>query len=140
MSEAMTMLKKPLAVLLGLTAAAVLGHFLFGPFYENVLGSGDVWSWLNIFMAFSLLVASAAAFAGKRASGGSDAKTYLGLNAVVTFYVTAALTIAFLWNWLGQLHGGNGDDGTLSGFYWVAIDVIFPLLIGGFSIQLWKDA
>ena len=53
----METLRKPLAVILGLTAFAVLFHFVLSPFYEDVVESDDVWNVLNWFMALAVIVA-----------------------------------------------------------------------------------
>ena len=138
MSEAMMMVKKPLAVLLGLTAAAVLGHFLIGPYYENVIDDGDVWVVLNWFMAVSVIVALAVSYKRIRSANGSDTKTYVGANAI--FYATAAITIVFLWNWFNEMAGGGDSGRELYSIYWVLVDTTFPLVTGNAAVHLWKES
>ena len=48
----MEMLRKPLSVVLGLMALAVLFHFVLSPFYEDSVDSVSVWNVLNWFMAY----------------------------------------------------------------------------------------
>ena len=130
----MDMLRKPLAVILGLTALAVLLHFVLSPFYEDVVESGDVWNVLNWFMAFGVIVALVLTYLAKRdVSREDDTNAYIRVN--VGFYVAAALAIIYFWNWFNEL---VADDG--SGTYWVLIDTIYVILVTRVSIHLWRDS
>ncbi len=132
------MLRRPLAVIVGLTAVAVLVHFVLGPVYEDVVGSGDVWNVLNWFMAFAVVVALVVTFRAKRdAEGGDcDTKTYFAVNA--KFYTAAVLAVLFFRNWVDELAGG-GSDGDVNGNYWVLIDTIYVILMAWVSLHLWTD-
>lgn len=130
----METLRKPLAVILGLTALAVLLHFVLSPFYEDVVESGDVWNVLNWFMAFGVIVALVLTYLVKRDVGREDdTNTYIRVN--VGFYAAAALAILYFWNWFNEL---VADDG--SGTYWVLIDTIYVILVTRVSIHLWRDS
>ena len=130
----METLRKPLAVILGLTALAVLLHFVLSPFYEDVVESGDVWNVLNWFMAFGVIVVLILTYLAKRDIGREDdTNTYIRGN--VGFYAAAALAILYFWNWCNEL---VADDG--SGTYWVLIDTIYVILVTRVSIHLWRDS
>ncbi|MDE2823600.1 MAG: hypothetical protein OXK79_08860 [Chloroflexota bacterium] len=130
----METLRKPLAVILGLTAVAVLLHFVLSPFYDDVVESGDVWNVLNWFMAFGVIVALVLTYLAKRDVGREDdTNTYIRGN--VGFYAAAALAILYFWNWFNEL---VTDDG--SGTYWVLIDTIYVILVTRVSIHLWRDS
>ena len=51
----MEMLRKPLSVILGLMAVAVLFHFVLSPFYEDSVDVVSVWHVLNWLMAFGVI-------------------------------------------------------------------------------------
>ena len=130
----METLRKPLAVILGLTAVAVLLHFVLSPFYDDVVESGDVWNVLNWFMAFGVIVALVLTYLAKRDVGREDdTNTYIRAN--VGFYAAAALAILYFWNWFNEL---VADDG--SGTYWVLIDTIYVILVTRVGIHLWRDS
>lgn len=135
----METLRKPLAVILGLTALAVLFHFVLSPFYDDVVESGDVWNVLNWFMAFGVIVALVLTYLAKRDVGREDdTNTYIRAN--VGFYAAAALTILYFWNWFNELVVGGGSEGEVNGNYWVLIDVVYVILISRVSVSLWSDS
>ena len=135
----METLRKPLAVILGLTAFAVLFHFVLSPFYEDVVESHDVWNVLNWFMAFGVIVALVLTYLAKRDVGREDdTNTYIRAN--VGFYAAAALTILYFWNWFNELVVGGGSEGEVNGNYWVLIDVVYVILISRVSVSLWSDS
>ena len=53
---AMEMLKRPLAVILGLMAIGVLLHFVFSPFYEELVDTVTIWHILNWIMAAGVII------------------------------------------------------------------------------------
>jgi hypothetical protein len=130
----MDTLRKPLAVILGLTAFAVLFHFVLSPFYEDVVESDDVWNVLNWFMALGVIVTLFLTYLAKKDVGREDdTNTYLRVN--VGFYAAAALVILFFWNWSMELVVGEG-----SGTYWPLIDTLYVILVTRMSIHLWRDS
>ena len=135
----MDAIRKPLAVILGLTAFAVLFHFVLSPFYDDVIESHDVWNILNWLMSFGVILALIVTYlAKKEVSRESDTNTYLRVN--VGFYAAAALAILYFWNWFNELVVGGGSEGEVNGNYWVLIDVLYVILITRVSIHLWKDS
>lgn len=135
----METLRKPLAVILGLTAFAVLFHFVLSPFYEDVVESHDVWNVLNWFMALGVIVALILTYLAKRDVGREDdTNTYIRVN--VGFYAAAALAVLYFWNWFNELVVGGGSEGEVNGNYWVLIDVLYVILVTRVSIHLWRDS
>jgi TRAP-type uncharacterized transport system fused permease subunit len=134
----MDTLRKPLAVILGLTAFAVLFHFVLSPFYEDVIESHDVWNILNWFMAFGVIVTLILTYLAKRDVGRAD-DTNRYIRANVGFYAAAALAILYFWNWFNELVVGGGSEGEVNGNYWVLIDVVYVILISRVSVSLWSD-
>ena len=134
----MEILRRPLAIVLGLTALAVLAHFVFTPFYDDAIEIHDIWNVLNWFMAFGAIVALAVTFLAKRDAGteGCDVRTYIGVNA--GFYAAAALAILFFWNWFNELAVGGGSEGQVNSNFWVVIDTLYVILIARVSIRLWR--
>ena len=67
----------------------------------------SVWAAIDVLMAIGLVIALALkGEAGCRDENGqTDLRRYLSVNAV--FYVTAAITILFLHNWVSLLAGGQ---------------------------------
>ena len=135
----MDAIRKPLAIILGLTAFAVLFHFVLSPFYEDVIESHDVWNILNWLMSFGVILALIVTYlAKKEVSRESDTNTYLRVN--VGFYAAAALAILYFWNWFNELVVGGGSEGDVNGNYWVLINTLYVILITRVSIHLWKDS
>ena len=135
----MDTLRKPLAVILGLTAFAVLFHFVLSPFYDDVIESHDVWNILNWLMSFGVILALVVTYlAKKEVSRESDTNTYIRAN--VGFYAAAALAILYFWNWFNELVVGGGSEGEVNGNYWVLINTLYVILITRVSIHLWKDS
>ena len=132
-------IRKPLAIILGLTAFAVLFHFVLSPFYEDVIESHDVWNILNWLMSFGVILALIVTYlAKKEVSRESDTNTYLRVN--VGFYAAAALAILYFWNWFNELVVGGGSEGEVNGNFWVVIDVMYVILVARVSIRLWRDS
>ena len=136
----METLRRPLAVIVGLTAVAVLFHFVLGPVYEDVVESHDVWNVLNWFMALGVIVALVVTFLAKREAeaGDCDTNTYIRVN--VKFYTAAVLPILFFWNWVNELVGGGGSEGDVNGNYWALINTLYVILMAWVSLHLWSHA
>ena len=135
----MEALRKPLAIILGLTAFAVLFHFVLSPFYEDVIESHEIWNILNWFMAFGVIVVLIVTCMAKKAVGReSDTNTYLRAN--IAFYAAAAMAILYFWNWFNELVVGGGSEGEVNGNFWVVIDVMYVILVARVSMSLWSDS
>ncbi len=135
----MEALRKPLAVILGLIAFAVLFHFLLSPFYEDALDVISVWHVINWFMAFGIIVTLALAYLHKRGARADDTDTNEYICVNVAFYAAAALAILFFWNWFDDLTAGEDGQSPNRGIFWVVINTTFIILVGAVSAHLWRD-
>ena len=103
-----------------------------------------VWYALDVLMLIGLALALAFNYAAKReeersGSGGAVTRRYLEVN--VAFYLTAAVTILFLHNWLSLLAlGPDSLDGNHQAWViWAAVDVLLPVTLGVTGCRLWCD-
>ncbi len=131
----MKIVRRILAIILGAIALAVAFHFICSPFYRDIVDTREVWSVLNWFMAFAVLVALAASYIRKQNMTASDARVN------VVFYSTLLLAIWFFWNWFDSLAadslGLGGQDG-IHLILWAFIDPLLIILVGRLSVRLWK--
>ena len=136
----MEMLRKPLSVVLGLMAVAVLFHFVLSPFYEDSVDPISVWHVLNWFMAVGVIATLVTTYVHKRGVGadGSDTNSFICVNVV--FYAAAFLAILFFWNWFDDLTVGEDGQSQTRRNFWVLIDALFVMLAGAVSAHLWRDA
>ena len=133
----MEMLRKPLSVVLGLMAVAVLFHFVLSPFYKDSVDPISVWHVLNWFMAFGVIATLVATYLHKRGVGAdSDTNSFICVN--VAFYAAAFLAILFFWNWFDDLTVGEDGQGQTRRNFWVLIDALFVIVAGAASAHLWK--
>ena len=134
----METLRKPLSVILGLIAFAVLFHFVLNPFYEDAVDAISVWHVLNWFMAFGVIVTLALTYVGKRnvSTGDADTNRYICIN--LAFYVAAILAILFFWNWFDDLTAGEDGQSSNRGIFWAVINTLLVVLVGTVSARLWN--
>ncbi len=134
----MQTLKKPLSVILGLIAAAVLFHFVFTPFYEGSVDAGSIWTVLNWFMALGVVIALAVTYIDRRGAGaGHGANAYICAN--VAFYAAGVLAVLFFWNWFDSLTIGEEGQSQTRRVFWPVIDVWFIMLMGSVRARLGKE-
>ena len=136
----MKALKRPFALLLGLMAVAVLLHFVFTPFYEDIVDALFIWHILNWFMAVGIILTLAITCAGKRKTGSRDRDANDYLCVTVAFYAAAVLAVLFFWNWFDDLTAGEDGQSQTRRNYWVVINTLFIVLLGTVSAHLWKKA
>ena len=141
----MDMLKKPLSLVLGLLAIGVLLHFVFTPFYEELVNTGRMWDIINWFMAVGVILTLAVTCARRKSTGndgqgtnGQDTNGYFCVT--VAFYAAAVLAVLFFWNWFDSLTAGEDGQSQTRRNYWVAINTLFIVLLASVSSHLWKDA
>ena len=131
----MIALKRLVAVLMLLVAAAVAVHFLATQFYDPKLeGAGTtVWNILDPLMVLGVIVVLIDAFARKRRlpSGAAVDREYLESN--FTFYFSAVLLLLLLWNWLGFALVDPKNDQPL---VWMFIDAALPLLLASGGVRM----
>jgi predicted histidine transporter YuiF (NhaC family) len=102
----------------------------------------SVWHVLDVLMLVGLVLALVFNYTRKReedgsASSGAVTRQYLEVN--LAFYLTAAITILFLHNWLALLAlGGDSLDGNHQAWIiWAFVDVMLPLTVGTTGCRLW---
>ena len=134
----MQMLKKPLSVILGLIALAVLLHFVLSSFYPDSWDVDLMWNVLNWCMAFGVIAALALTYLHKRGVGAdSDTNAFICVN--VAFYAAAFLAILFFWNWFDDLTVGEDGQSNTHLIFWVVIDALFVIIAGAISAHLWRE-
>ena len=135
----MQMLRKPLSVILGLIALAVLLHFVLSSFYPDSWDVDLMWNVLNWFMAFGVIVCLVLIYVHKRSVGAdSGANAFICVN--VAFYAAAFLAILFFWNWFDDLTAGEDGQGQTHRNFWVVIDALFVIIVAEVSAHLWRDS
>lgn len=133
----MDILKKPLSVILGLLVVVVLVHFVFSPFYEDLLDTVQIWNIVNWLMAVGVIVTLIVTCIQKKGAGGEGGDTDTYICVSVAFYAAAILAVLFFWNWFDDLTVEDGQSQTRRNF-WVVIDTLFIVLVGAVSAHLWK--
>ena len=131
----MDILNRPLSLALGVVAVGVLLHFVFSPFYEDLVDVGTMWNVINWLMAFGVIVTLAVTYFHKK-DAGDDSNKRLWLN--LTFHATAALAILFFWNWFDDLTVGEEGQSQTRLIFWVVIDTLFVILTATVGVRLWK--
>ena len=135
----MSMVRKLVGVVIGATAFAVALHFIFSAFYEDAVDVDQIWTVLNWFMAFGVLVAVTVWYLRKRAMDGRGGdgitREYLEVNLVL--YVTAFLSIWFFWNWFDDLTVADGVQSETRLIFWGFIDPLYVLVACVTSCTLW---
>ena len=134
----MDALRKPLSLALGLMAGAVLIHFLFTPFYEDLVDPLSIWHVLNWIMAVGIIMTLILTCIRKMMTAGDGNNPNDYFCVTVAFYTTAALAVLFFWNWFDDLTAGEDGQSQTRRNYWVFINTLFILLMGSVSAHLWK--
>ena len=138
-----------------LVAAAVAVNFIAVLFYDPPLGGGwfaysslsdpdpvlgdaglTAWQILDPLMVAGVVMVMLLAFGAKRrrdsdSSNSTIDREYLESN--VTFYFSAFLLLALLWNWIASQWVDPPAD---IGLLWVFIDSTLPLLLASTAIRL----
>ena len=133
----MDIVKRVVGVVHILAAIMVGLQQMFSSTYED---SGDVWEVLNYVMFAAIVLALVFNFLRKRANDASGdtglSREYLGSNMM--FYLTSAMAILFVYNWVGDLVGDEGG-GTLTGIVWTVVNVVFVLITAATGAHLLRD-
>ena len=126
-------------------AVVVAGYFIINTVLAESFTKDDVrtvWYVLDVLMLIGLVLALVFNYARKReedggGTGGAVTRRYLEVN--LAFYLTAAVTILFLHNWLSLLAlGGDSLDGNHQALViWAFVDVMLPLTLGTTGCRLW---
>ena len=111
----MTGLKRAAGAYMVLVALAVAVFFIINAFLLDSIDVPGIWYVLDVLMLVGLASALIFNYANKREESESDldwSVTRRYLDATALFYLTAAVTILFLHNWLSLLAlGGDSLDG-----------------------------
>ena len=137
----MSLVRKLLAVFLGVVALVVAVHFMFSSFYRELVDTGAIWDVLNWLMAVALVVALIASFLHKRtldrhAAAGTVSREYVEVNLI--FYVTVVLVLWFFWNWSNDLVSVEPQGQTQRNI-WVWIDPLFVPVAAATALRLWRS-
>ena len=144
----MTGLKKPAgAYLIGLSVAVAVYFIINTALTEGFddFNPSTVWYVLDVLMVIGLALGLVFNYARKReeeSGGGSGAVTRGYLEANVLFYLTVAVTILFLHNWIALLSlGSDSLDGNHQAWViWAVVDTLLPITLGVTGIRLWSDS
>ena len=141
----MDALKRVCAVILGLCAVAVAGHYILSPLYaDSARAALALGYYLDILMAVSLLIALAYQGQNLRAANaGGDGKglSRERLTANGLFYVTLLVALWFFRNWFDLLTiYPLGSQSVATQMVWDLIDGLLPIVLGVTAIRLWRDS
>jgi hypothetical protein len=118
--------------------------FIINIFLVDAISVLAVWHVLDVLMLVGLIVGVGFNYANKRRTdgrGASDPVTRGYLEANVTFYTTAVITILFLHNWFAFLVTGEvsqGDNHT-AWVIWAVVDTVLPIVLGVTGCRLWRE-
>ena len=142
----MDALKRVCAIILGLCALAVAGHYILSPLYtDSARAALALGYYLDILMAVSLLIALAYQGQSRRAvnAGGNDSSglSRERLAANVLFYVTLLVALWFFRNWFDLLTSNPpGSQSIATQMVWDLIDGLLPILLGITAVRIWRDS
>ena len=129
--------------LIGVGVAVAL-YFILNPFFSDSFDVMTVWHVLDVLMLIGLILALAFNYLFKRAKADNGAETAVTrqyLEANVLFFVTAGLTILFLYNWFSLLAQGNdylvGNAPAWN--LWNVIDTVLPITFGVTGCRLMRE-
>ena len=141
----MDALRKPAGVYLVLVAIAVAVFFIVNPLLVDSIDVPVVWSVIDILMVIALALGLLFAYLGKQRfdaqqSGDGVSRAYLEAN--VTFFAVAAVTVLFLHSWFSLLAGGADSlDGNHQAWViWAVVDTALPIVLGVLGCRLWRGA
>ena len=137
----MGLVKKLLAIFLGVVALVVAVHFMFSSFYRELVDTSAIWDVLNWLMAVALVSVLFVSYLHKRTldrhgAAGSVTREYLEVNLI--FYVTVVLVLWFFWNWSNDLVSVEPQGQTQRNI-WVWIDPLFVPITAAIALRLWRS-
>ena len=141
----MDALRKPVGAYLVLVAIAVAVFFIINPLLVDSIDVPGVWSVIDILMLIALALGLLFAYLGKQRvdgqqSGDGVSRAYLEAN--VTFFAVAAITVLFLHSWFSLLAGGADflDGNHQAWVIWAVVDTALPIVLGVLGCRLWRGA
>ena len=132
------------AYLVGVSIAVAV-FFIINIFLVGTISVLAVWHVLDVLMLIGLVLGMGFNYAHKQRAGAreaGEAVTRPYLEANVTFYVTAVVTILFLHNWFAFLATGDvsvGDNHT-TWVIWAVVDTALPIILGVTGCRLWRES
>ena len=136
----MTAIKRLAAVYMLLVSVAVWANWLGSQFYDPTLEGAAIDAWrildplMVVGMAMALIVALSRKLGHDSEIDGSVTREYLESN--FTFYYSAAILLALLWNWFGFQWVDPPNDVPL---VWTLIDITVPLVMASTGIRLLRE-
>ena len=127
-------------IYLRVLAVVIYVQFIGSQFYDPTSEglAESIYRIIDPLMVLGLLIVVYYANQRKRAvdTGLDDGVTREYLEANGTFYLSIALLVGLLWNWVGFQFANPVNS---YGWLWTVIDVTLPLLFFATSIQLMKN-
>ena len=127
-------------IYLRVLAVVIYVQFIGSQFYDPTSEglAESIYRIIDPLMVLGLLIAVYYANQRKRAvdTGLDDGATREYLEANGTFYLSIALLVGLLWNWVGFQFANPVNT---YGWLWTVSDVTLPLLFFATSIQLMKN-
>ena len=117
--ERLNVLRRPLAVLLGLTATYALVHFVFNSLYDETSLMLDI---LGYIMAVGTTFFVVLTYIHRRRSEEPN------LGAACAFYAAVVLAILFFGNWIDSLNDYVHLSEQTTNNVWTVVDVMFVVV------------
>ena len=136
-------LKKLVGAYLVIVGVVVAVFFIVNSLLADSIDVLSIWYVLDVLMLVGLVLALVFNYQRKVESeeqGESITRSYLESNAL--FYLTAAVTIIFLHNWISLLANGSDSlDGNHQAWViWAFVDTLLPITLGITGCRLWREA
>ena len=138
-------LKKLVGAYLVIVGVVVAVFFLVNSLLADTVDVLSIWYVLDVLMLVGLVLALVFNYQRKKEveseeQGESITRSYLESNAL--FYLTAAVTIIFLHNWISLLANGSDSlDGNHQAWViWAFVDTLLPITLGVTGCRLWREA
>ena len=138
-------LKKLVGAYLVIVGVVVAVFFIVNSLLADAVDVLSIWYVLDVLMLVGLVLALVFNYQRKKEveseeQGESITRSYLESNAL--FYLTAAVTIIFLHNWISLLANGSDSlDGNHQAWViWAFVDTLLPITLGVTGCRLWREA
>ena len=138
-------LKKLVGAYLVIVGVVVAVFFIVNSLLADSIDVLSIWYVLDVLMLVGLVLALVFNYQRKKEveseeQGESITRSYLESNAL--FYLTAAVTIIFLHNWISLLANGSDSlDGNHQAWViWAFVDTLLPITLGITGCRLWREA
>ena len=137
----MDMFKRVVAVFLVGISMLTAAHFILSSFYPDSLDAGQLWDILNPLMAVAMVAVLVVHWLRKHrldSAGQDGAITREYLEANLSFYTAALLTVWFFWNWFDAIMAGGEQQGQTHRIIWALFDPLFIVLAGVTGCYVWR--